>query len=392
MDESNLSIEKLQSTMTAYLDQITEPLLMQSYATLFFVSFMLCLVIILASSYGFSRRAALDEVAVQSAHIGFVPRVGGLAIYISILCLVPLISFGFIPISIVFDLNPNEFTWLILSAAPVFFVGLAEDLGYPMTPKVRLIASATSSLLATIFLRVWLTHLGIPGVDSLLLFTPFAVLFTIFATVGVVNAINLIDGLNGLSSYVSISIAVSLSIIGFQVEDLQITIFLSLTICTVLGFLILNFPFGKIFLGDGGAYVLGHLLVWSAILLVDRGTDISPFAILLIFFWPVADTGLAIWRRWKLGNPTARPDRLHFHQLLMRFLEIRFFGRRQRRLVNPLTTIVLAPLISAPQILGVMFWDNLPVTIYCNVGIGILFVSSYLIGINIAKNSRSFDR
>ena len=72
----------------------------------------------------------------------------------------------------------------------------------------------------------------------------------------------------------------------------------------------------------------------------------------------------------------------------MRFLEIRFFGRQQRRLVNPLTTIILVPLISVPQILGVIFWDNLAVTIYCNVGIGILFVSTYLMGIYIAKNSR----
>ena len=70
---------------------------MQSYATLFFICFVLCLVIILSSGYGFSRRAALDESAIQSAHSGFVPRVGGLAIYISILGLIPLLSFGFIP-------------------------------------------------------------------------------------------------------------------------------------------------------------------------------------------------------------------------------------------------------------------------------------------------------
>ena len=125
-------------------------------------------------------------------------------------------------------------------------------------------------------------------------------MFTIFATVGVVNAFNLIDGLNGLSSYVTISIACSLSIISFRVSEVQFAVFLVLLIAAVLGFLILNFPFGKIFLGDGGAYALGHLLVWSAILLINRAPEISPFAILLIFFWPVADTGLAIWRRWKL--------------------------------------------------------------------------------------------
>ena len=126
---------------------MTEPLLMQSYCFLFFVSFILCFVIILSSDYGFSRRAVLDESAIQSAHTGFVPRVGGLAIYLSILSLIPLLSFGFIPLYIVFDLNSDEMTWLILSAVPVFCVGLAEDLGFSMSPKIRLLSCAISSMI-----------------------------------------------------------------------------------------------------------------------------------------------------------------------------------------------------------------------------------------------------
>ena len=121
--------------MQSYFEQITETLLMQSYAILFFVSFVLCLVVILASGYGFHRRAELDAVAVQSAHSGFVPRVVGLSLCISLLALIPLLSFGFIPLAVVFDLNIDQLTWLILSAFPVFFVGLAEDLGYSMSPS-----------------------------------------------------------------------------------------------------------------------------------------------------------------------------------------------------------------------------------------------------------------
>ena len=94
----------------------------------------------MASGYGFSRRSILDEAAIQSAHTGFVPRVGGIAIYISVLGLIPLISFGFIPLSVVFDLNANGLLLLIISAAPVFCIGLAEDLGYAMSPRSRLAA------------------------------------------------------------------------------------------------------------------------------------------------------------------------------------------------------------------------------------------------------------
>ena len=151
--------------MSLYFDQITQPLLMQSYATLLLVSFFLCLVIILSSGYGFSKRAALDETAIQSAHSGFVPRVGGLAIYIALLGLIPIMSVGFIPLAVVFELNAKEFTWLILSASPVFLVGLAEDLGYNMSPRARLVASSVSSLLSIIIFKVWLSHVGVPVLD-----------------------------------------------------------------------------------------------------------------------------------------------------------------------------------------------------------------------------------
>ena len=374
--------------MTQYFDQITEPLLMQSYATLFFVSFVLCIIIIVSSGYGFSRRGEVDQTAVQSAHSGFVPRVGGLAIYISILVLIPLLSLGFIPLSVVFDLDAEQLTLLIVSAAPVFSVGLTEDLGYDMSPKARLIASAASSLVAILLFKVWLENLGIPGVDTLLIFAPFGILFTIFATVGVVNAFNLIDGLNGLSSYATVSVAFSLSIIAFQAGNTQVSIFLVLMVAAVLGFMVLNFPMGKIFLGDGGAYALGHLLTWSAIILINDANEVSAFAILLIFFWPVADTGLAIWRRWKLGNPTDRPDRLHFHQLAMRFLEIRFFGRDKREIANPLATLILIPLISAPQVLGVLFWDDFKASVVGAASMGLLFLITYLVGIAAAKRAR----
>ena len=375
--------------MNPYLDQITEPLLMQSYVTLFFVSFILCIIIILSSGYGFSRRGEVDEAAIQSAHSGFVPRVGGLAIYISILVLIPLLSFGFIPLSVVFDLDAGQLTLLILSTVPVFAVGLAEDLGYDMSPKARLIGSAASSLVAILLFKIWIDRLGIPGVDKLLVFAPFGILFTIFATVGVVNAFNLIDGLNGLSSYVAVSVAFSMSTIAFQAGNTQISIFLVLLVASVLGFMVLNFPVGKIFLGDGGAYAMGHLLVWSAITLNNSAKEISAFAILLVFFWPVADTGLAIWRRWKLGNPADRPDRLHFHQLAMRFLEIRFFGRDRREISNPLATLILIPLISVPQVLGVWFWDDFKVSALSAAGMGLLFVVTYLLGIEIAKRGRN---
>ena len=72
----------------------------------------------------------------------------------------------------------------------------------------------------------------------------------------------------------------------------------------------------------------------------------------------------------------------------MRFLEIRFFGRDKRHIVNPLSTIILMPLISVPQLLGIIFWDNFEATAFIALGITILFVATYLIGITVAKRAR----
>ena len=368
-----------------------EPLLLQSYVVLFFITLILCVVIILSTGYGFSRRPTLDENAIQSAHTGFVPRVGGIALFISISALIPLLTFGFVPLSIIFNLDTKEIICLILSSIPVFLAGIAEDLGYSVPPRRRLLASTLSSLMALILLQVWVVKLGIPIIDDLFFYAIVGIAFTIFATVGVVNGFNLIDGLNGLSSYVTISCATSLSILAYMLADIQTTVFLTLLIASVLGFMVLNFPFGKIFLGDGGAYILGHLLVWSSILLINRIPEISPFCILLIFFWPIADTILAIWRRWALGNPADRPDRLHFHQLAMRLIEIRFFGRERRSFANPVATIILVPLISTPQLLGLIYWNDVIVTIWITVCAGFLFVIIYLLGVKLAKKSRTFN-
>ena len=93
-------------------------------------------------------------------------------------------------------------------------------------------------------------------------------------------------------------IVIALSIIFFEVGNLQMIYFSnfvnSFSIRITLNFLMANF-FGRWW------GLLGHSACMSSvIILVNYDTDVSPFAIFLIFSWPVADTGLAIWRRWSL--------------------------------------------------------------------------------------------
>ena len=361
--------------------QISQGTLGKYFLSLFLISFSLCALITIFNSVKYiQKRLNADLKAVQSAHSQPTPRVGGLAILISMGCVFPLSEYFNYDISVLFP--------FLISLIPIILVGTSEDLGFSMAPRRRLFAIGASSILVMAFYSSWASRAGIPYIDDLFEIAPAGIALTLLVTVGVTNAFNLIDGLNGLAAFTAMTIAISLSISACIVGQIDICI-LSLTIIPIiLGFFILNFPFGKIFLGDCGAYLLGFTLIWISIILINSENSVSPFAIILIFFYPVADTLLAIWRRKTLGKPGYLPDRLHYHQLMMRFLEIRFFGRTQRRITNPLATLALVPLITAPQVLGLLtIQDPLIAAISLFISASI-FVSSYKLGISLSKRHR----
>jgi len=315
-----------------------------------------------------------DTSAVQSAHARPTLRLGGIACFLAILLE-----------SLTADISASIARNLVIAGTPLFLVGLLEDFGIHMSPSKRMGAICISVLVAIYIFQISINHVGVPGLDFLLGFSVIALLFTVFAVSGVVNAFNLIDGINGLASYTAATVAISLSVISFGMghQDLQhVSIIIMLS---ALGFFAVNYPFGRLFLGDAGAYFLGFILVCVALILCHRQPDISAFAILLIFFWPVADTCLAIWRRLRLSTPHDRPDRLHFHQLVMRFIEIRMLGRSSRGLSNPVATFVLMPLIAAPQIIGVIFITDHSYAVFAVLIFSVLFFGSYVFGMELAK-------
>jgi len=316
--------------------------------------------------------------AVQSAHNDPTPRIGGVAIGAAL-----VLSLFFAPKSMMDNYLP-----FVLSLAPVFLAGLADDLGYEVRPTWRLLAAALSSILAVVMLEMWITRVDIPFVDGIVAFAPVGIFLTIFATSGVCNAFNLIDGLNGLSAGTGILIAAGLAAIAYIAGDPNFVKLSVLFIAALAGFLVLNFPFGKLFLGDAGAYSLGHILAWFAILILDRLSGVTTWAILLVFFWPVADTLFAIYRRSRSGAKLGQADRLHYHQFVMRSLEIVWLGRERRQLANPLATLIMMPLIATPIITGVYLWDR-PLLSFISVAVfALFFVGSYLAGIRLAPRCR----
>ena len=344
------------------------------------VTFLICITITLLTPALFKLVQREDDLsAVQASHIKPTLRVGGLGILIGLLVGLfllkldrDLVSFGSI---------------ILVTAIPLVLAGFAEDIGLHLRPSFRLGAIALSSLFCAVLLPNVISKLGLIWLDDALGYYPVALLFTIFAASGVTNAFNLIDGLNGLASFTAITTSVALAAIAKIAGLDHLQYFYTLLTIVTFGFFLLNYPFGKLFLGDGGAYLLGFCLVWGGINLANQVAGLSAFAVLLIFFWPIADTMLAIWRRIKLSSPTSRPDRLHFHQLVMRFLEIRVLGRQRRQISNPLATFIIAPLIVAPQICGLIFAFEHYAAVVSSILFSLVFIMTYAFGIYLAKRS-----
>ena len=319
-----------------------------------------------------------DSRAVQAAHKRSTPRIGGLALVASLL-----------PIAYFLPSDISSKFWLFMvSVIPVAIAGLAEDLGYHIRPRTRLIAAGLSSVTAIFVLNAWLPRTDVLGLDYLMIWAPFAWVFTVFACAGICNAFNLIDGLNGLSSGIGVITALGLAAIAAQTGFTSLVEMKLLLVAALMGFMMFNFPMGKIFLGDVGAYTLGHLLAWFSIALLIRLPDLSTWAVLLVFFWPIADTFFAIYRRRRAGRPTDMPDRLHYHQLVMRALEITLIGRDRRTIANPLATLVILPLASAPVLAGVLLWNKPLEAFFALCVFSALFVLSYIVSVKSLQIGR----
>ena len=350
-----------------------------SLVALLLVSFVICGALIYFARFvpRLAGRSG-DMRAVQAMHIGLTPRVGGIGIFGALAC-----SAVFAPDTI----TQNYITFLAATSL-IFFVGLKEDLGFTVSPRVRLLAVTAASAITVVLLDVWLPRIGVAFVDQLLAYWFIGVPFTLLITAGVANGLNLIDGVNGLASMTAISASTALALIAHQ-GGYATMVELSLMLAAVtLGFFILNYPFGLIFLGDAGAYTLGFVLSWFGIAIILNVPQVSPWAILLTLFWPLADTLLAMYRRGRTGRGSMMPDRLHAHQLVMRAIEICIIGQHRRHIANPLTTLILAPFVIVPQIVGIVLWDQNRAAFLAVVIFLVLFFGSFMLVLSAVRNNR----
>lgn len=103
-----------------------------------------------------------------------------------------------------------------------------------------------------------------------------SIIFTIISITGLSNAYNIIDGFNGLASMVSIICLLAIGYIAFKTNDINLAAACLIVIGSIGGFFIWNYPKDLIFLGNGGAYLIGFLIASFSILLVLHNPNVSP--------------------------------------------------------------------------------------------------------------------
>lgn len=327
--------------------------------TLLITTFLAALFVATAIVRSGSRHAGLsgdhDLTGPQKFHTRPVPRVGGVAVFVALV----------VGVASVTAAHPSEAvtSWLLVACAlPTFGFGLLEDLVKNVSPRRRLFFTAVSAGLGIWLLDGIIVRTAIPGIDTLLVWVPFAIGLTILAVTGVANAINIIDGFNGLASMCVLLMMLALAYVAFQVGDEWVFSFALIVAGSILGFFVLNFPAGLIFLGDGGAYLLGYLLAELSLLLLHRNPQVSPMFALLLCSYPIFETVFTMYRRkFVRGTATAAPDGIHLHTLIHRRVVRWLVGvddERRRTVRNSMTSPYLWILCLSSVVPAVLWWDN----------------------------------
>lgn len=311
------------------------------------------------------------DAGVQKFHTQPTSRLGGLGIGLGLLGGVWLSAQYF----------PNDSLlgfWLLLASLPVFVGGLVEDLTHKVTPRMRLALACLSSAFVYVVFQVGVTRTDIAWIDWALAIPGVALLLTMLVVAGFINSVNIIDGFHGLASGAVILMLLGLAGLAVITNDGLVLRLCLVTALATLGFAVWNWPFGKIFLGDGGAYLLGLWVVELGLLLPHRSNSISPMAPVLVGIYPLLETLYSMYRRkFVRSHPINHPDALHLHTLIYRRLILNpafDITSKDRNKANAKVAVIIWGFVMAPVICALAFYKQTHMLLILMV----FFASAYI--------------
>jgi len=305
----------------------------------FFITLIsLLFLIFLAKKFDFGHDHSCGE---QKFHIQPTPRTGGLALAFAVI------------ISLFFDNHENIFNFIfpiIFLLIPAFY----EDIHSGMKPSYRLLLILFAVVLLVILNNLEIKNFGVFYLDHFLDVPVVNIIFTVLTLSMLINAFNIIDGFNGLLSGFSLIILASIAYISNNLGEVYIYELSVISIMSVVAFLILNFPYGKIFLGDSGAYFLGTLIGFLLINLIINPMVSTWFALAIVIY-PVYEIVFSIFRKkFFFNSPAMEPDSFHLHMLVHKnLINCEYF--KNKIFCNSLTSVIIW-LLSLFSIIPSLLW------------------------------------
>ncbi|MDD3654737.1 MAG: MraY family glycosyltransferase [Desulfotomaculaceae bacterium] len=256
---------------------------------------------------------AIDCPDMRKVHKEPMPRIGGLAIYLSFVATVCLTQ------------NINlQVAGLIFGGSLIVLLGFVDD-KWGVSPRVKL-AGQLLAAFAVVPFDLQVKFLTNPFSSDEITLGLLSIPVTVLWIVSVTNAVNLIDGLDGLAGGTSfIALLTLAAVVGVEItrngaSSGQVgAVVLALILAgAVFGFLRYNFYPARIFLGDSGSMYLGFSVAVLSIMGLAKGaTFISVIIPVVILGIPLLDTIFAIIRRYNGHKPIFQPDKEHLHHKLM---------------------------------------------------------------------------
>jgi len=301
------------------------------------------------------RLGADKDQGVQKFHVGPTSRLGSVGIASGLMAGVCLSHTQY----------PNDTligAWLLFASLPVFMGGLIEDLTHKVSPRMRLWLACLSAALVYGILDVSVNRTDIAYLDVALAVPGVALVVTLLVVAGFINSVNIIDGFHGLASGAVIIMLLGMAALAMRVDDGLLFRLCLITAMATLGFAMWNWPFGKIFLGDGGAYLLGLLVVELGLMLPHRTHSLSPMAPALVGVYPLLETLYSMYRRKFIrSHPVNHPDALHLHTLIYRRLILNpalDTTSQAKNRANAQVAVVVWGFIAVPATLSVYFFEQ----------------------------------
>ena len=228
------------------------------------------------------------------------------------------------------------YDYIFLSWA-MFLVGFLDDLKINIKPLVRLFLMICLITFITNYLPIKILNIDIPFLNFLLKNKIFSSFFILLCFLFIINGSNLIDGFHGLLTLNLLIINLILVFVNINNENIEFSIILISQVIVLLSFLLFNFPKAKIFMGDGGAYVMGSLIALNTIITNNLNPNISSFFFCTILFYLFFEVFFSFLRKVIQKKSPIHPDSAHLHMLLYKYLN----NFKKIENANPKTSLII---------------------------------------------------